>query len=218
MLQSQASIQIRELGKSFGEKTVLKNLTLEIKTGELVALTGENGSGKTTLLKILSTLLTPTEGEVWIEGRSVRSEPEKVRRGLGWMPSSDRGFVPRFTGQENLEFFAALRGLAKSQVTAYLDAHRSFTTLQSALQTPFYLCSTGMKQSLHFARATLAQPAFLFLDEPMRSLDSHSAEFLKKFLREKSPQTTVVFSTHTLEGWRDFPGREIELKNRAASL
>ncbi|MCM2323276.1 MAG: ABC transporter ATP-binding protein [Oligoflexia bacterium] len=192
-------IRTRGLGRSFGALHVLRGIELAIAPGERVALLGRNGSGKTTLLRVLSGLLAPTAGDAWIEGCSVIRAPLRAKARLGFLPAVEGGFFPRFTGRENLEFFAALRGLAAVAVDAALERVSPLASLRPALETPFHHASSGMKQALGLARALLGDPAVLLLDEPTRSLDPEAAAAFRSFLAAGLPGKTILFVTHAEE-------------------
>ena len=181
-MKSAPAVEIKKLNRSFGPKQVLQDISLEIATGEIIGIVGSNGSGKTTLLRILATLLLPSSGEVLIDGQRITHSTSEIRKLIGWVSTSDGGFIPRFTGHENLHFFGALYGLTSKQVERVIGEYSSLTPFQAALQTPFYLCSAGMKQILRIARALLARPSIILFDEPLRSLDDKTSDFISSFL------------------------------------
>lgn len=188
------AVDAKSISRSFHNKVVLDGLSLQVAEGDLVVVSGENGSGKTTLLRILATLVEPDKGDALIFGASVRENPNLVREQMAWCPSTDSGFWPRLTGIENLYFFGGLRGLSPRITQQKLNLYREFSPLQKALHTPFYLCSSGMKQSLLLARALIADPKLLLLDEPMRSLDEIGRGQILEFL--ENIKSTVILTSH----------------------
>lgn len=196
-MSAPAEVRLVGLGRRFGPKEVLRDIDLVISPGEAVALTGPNGAGKSTLLRILATLLLPTEGDVLVDGLSVRSDARRVRERVAWVPAMDGGFPSRLTGKENLVVFGALRRLTGAEIARRLDEWRHLDTLRAALETPYFLCSAGMRQSIHIAKGLLTRPGLLLLDEPTRSLDEASAVAIREILRAIEGKTTILFATHS---------------------
>lgn len=188
-------LQARGIQRSFGSQAVLRGIDLELAAGDRLAIRGSNGAGKSTLLRILAGTLEPSQGEVWISRHDLKKERAAAQHRIGWLPATDGGFFPRFTGLENLEFFAALRGLPPSATQESIVLCRPLPTLAKALDRPFHQCSSGMKQALAFARALIGKPDVLLLDEPMRSLDAESVRGMGEIL-SRLAQTAIVFSTH----------------------
>jgi ABC-2 type transport system ATP-binding protein len=204
-------LRLENLGRSFGEKKVFSGIHLTATRGDVVAVVGPNGAGKTTLLRVLCTLLLPTEGEAWVAGLAVSSSPRAVRERLGWVPASEGGFLPRLTGSENLGLFASLRRIGRRDQDRCLDELGDLGPLRQALETPYYLCSAGMRQTLHLARALLSRPLVLLLDEPTRSLDEETATLMRGFLLRGARDRIVLFSTHRSEDRAYLANREIRL-------
>ena len=195
------AIVLRRLSKSFAQREVLRDVTLEVERGTIVGLLGPNGAGKTTLLEILSTLLLPTSGEAFVEGLDVVREAAAVKRLVGYCPCGFDSFYPRLTATANLEFFAALNGLAR------LDGRRQVQTvcdligINGSRHLDFQRHSSGMKQKLGLARALIINPPLLLLDEPTKSLDLQAQAEIWRLLRGTFVDTlrkTVVLVTHNL--------------------
>lgn len=218
------ALEIENLSHEFPlGKVVLKNLNFSVKTHEKLAILGPNGSGKTTLLKILANLINPTNGTVKIFGQPVNILSKKFRQTIAWVPASDHGFYNHLNGLENLLFFSSLQEISKAQALQKIHRWSYYLSLDEALRTPFFLCSSGMKQTLAIARALLAQPEILILDEPTRSLDSKAAEQLREGLQQLPSRYTIVFSTHSEIDASKLGDRQIELiplqkEARATSL
>ena len=207
-----SAIEVQNLRKEFdSDQPIFQSLNFSIKSGERVAILGQNGCGKTTLLKILVNLIVPTSGTIKLFGQSADLRSKKFRQTVAWVPASDQGFYSRLTGLENLLFFAALDGFSKSQVLKKIDQFSHFISLEEAQQTPFFLCSSGMKQALSLARAFLSDPKILVLDEPTRSLDLIAAQKLREGLKSWPGSPTIVFSTHVEEEASYLASRQFEL-------
>jgi len=110
-------INILGISKQFGNIEALKNVSFDVKDGEIMGLLGENGAGKSTLLRILSTMIKPGGGTAEVNGYDISKKPEDVRKSVGILFGSDSGLYDRLTARENLEFFATLNGMEQSKIT-----------------------------------------------------------------------------------------------------
>ncbi len=199
-------IRAEELFKDFNtQKGVLNNLNFSVEEKEIVAFVGANGSGKTTLLKILSTLLLPTSGSIYIDGKS---SYKKIKKVVGFLSSDPVGMFGQLTGHENINYFSAFY---KNSVDKKLDQWKELPAFKQALKTPFNQCSTGMKFSLLLFKTLLHHPKVLILDEPFTSLDQVSRVFVIDQLRQFNTDGTVVLASHQLDQLDDLSPRKIQL-------
>lgn len=208
-------ISLKKITHAFdGKHWVLKDLDLQISPGERLAIEGQNGAGKTTLLRILATLLLPTSGEATIDGISLKQNSQDIRKRIGWMPSSENGFFPNLTGFENLQLFYLFHSpkSTKKEFEEKLNELSHQFAFRDTLHTPFFNCSSGMKQLLGLARALLFSPRILLLDEPTRSLDHATAESFAETIQKTPSQTTVVFTSHNEALVKQIATRIITLK------
>lgn len=168
--------------------------------GEIVALLGPNGAGKTTLLKVASTLLVPDAGRVLVAGADpFGGDPLPARRRIGIVVAQESSFYWSLTGRENLDFFAALRGLSRAEAAAAIGAVAARIPLGPALDRPYRTLSSGERLRLGIARALLGEPEILLLDEPTRSLDPVAKEDVWRILREEACRgRCVLLATHDL--------------------
>jgi heme exporter protein A len=183
------------LGKSFGRAVVLRDLTLRVAAGEVVALFGPNGAGKSTLLRLLARLMTPTSGSLALFGETVPTSAARRRVGL----VAHQSFLyPDLTARENLLFYAGMFGLADGpdRVDAWLER----VGLVEAGTRAVRLFSRGMEQRLALARALLHDPDLVLLDEPWSGLDAAAGDWLGGLLRDLRAQgRTIVVATHDFD-------------------
>ena len=212
------AIRVKGLTKRFAERrtvrqalkspfrarslTVLDDVTLEVRRGEILGLLGPNGAGKTTLFKILATLVLPDGGHASVQGYDVVRHAARVRRVLCPVIADERSLNWRLSARQNLALFAGLHGLhgddAAERTGVLLDA----VGLTDAADRMVGTYSSGMKQRLLLARALLPRPEVLLLDEPTRSLDPVSAHGFRAFLRSEIRDAlgcTMLLATHDAE-------------------
>lgn len=190
-------IQVRKLSRSFGSHLLFDCAHLESGPTGLIALMGANGSGKTTFFKILSTLILPSQGDIFVDDCSIVKHPQKVRSLLASTFGYEGGFLKRLTGKENLLLFLNLLGRKKRDTP--LSKINDILSLNEVLATSFGQCSSGMKQKLHLARVFLQDPKILIFDEPFKSLDIESSHHLMDHLIDLSKNKLVFFSTHSFK-------------------
>jgi ABC-type multidrug transport system ATPase subunit len=185
---------VARLSRRFGAREVIADLDVLLRGGDRLALRGPNGSGKTTLLRCVAGSLTPSAGTVTVCGHPAGSQA--ARRRVGVSLSQERSFYLRLTGEQNLRFFAALRRGPTGASTAHTvrDVIEELSIADIAAQR-VDRCSTGMVQQLTFARALLADPSLVLLDEPTRSLDEAAVGRLWAAL-DRRPGMAVVIATH----------------------
>lgn len=184
-----------------GPVDALRAVTLTVPRGEFFGLFGPNGAGKTTFIRVLATLVAPTSGHARVLGLDVVRDAARVRAQIGLVFSNENALYGRLTGRQNLEFFAALQGLAPGAARRRSAELLDFLGLTSAADRPAQAYSTGMRQKLNVARALLHDPAIIFLDEPTKGLDALTAETLRHLLRRELVERrgkTVLLTTHDL--------------------
>lgn len=194
-----ATVQARGLTKVFGKRTVVNRLDIKVHAGELYTLLGENGAGKTTTINMLTTLLSPTAGEVFICGYNGISEPEKVKGCFG-VVSQDVAIYQELTAYENLAFVAELYGMPASLAGARIARLLAEAGLGDRANDRAGDLSMGMQRKLSIATAILPEPKVLFMDEPTVGLDPASRRQIWANLRElRSRGVTILLTTHYLE-------------------
>lgn len=217
------AIELNNISKSFPQRTwkslllgkqqhtkALKNVSLSVKKGEIMGLLGPNGAGKTTLIKILATLISSDTGQGRISGLSLNTQKSSIRNKIGLVNTNDRTFYWRLTGWDNLDFFATLYNLTGTLKQKRIQEVLALTEMEDKADYQFMAYSAGQKQRLSIARALLARPEILLLDEATTSLDPLSTRRLLDFTRQtliKKEKTTIVWCTHDLHEAEDICDR-----------
>jgi ABC-2 type transport system ATP-binding protein len=186
--------------RSFEESVAVDRVSFSIREGEIFGLLGPNGAGKTTTIRMLCTLLEPSSGTATINGYDVTRQASAVRQSLGAVLTGERSIYWKLTGRENLEYFAALYHLppavARRRVSELLE--RLGLALRADVMLVRYY--SGMKQRIAIAKALLASPPVLLLDEPTIGLDPQSARNLRELIAEiKQEGRTILLTTHYME-------------------
>jgi heme exporter protein A len=182
-------IELDGLTRHFGERTVLRGITLSVGAGQTLAVLGRNGAGKSTLLRILATLLRPHEGEARLFGESLPRQGWKVRGRLGLL-GHEPLLYRDLTGRENLTYHARLHQVAPERVEQVLAA----VGMRERAEDPVRSLSRGMVQRLTVARAVLHSPQLLLLDEPRSNLDPAATELVEPLIGRSAGVTRVLTS------------------------
>jgi len=193
---AQGVLEIDRISKRYGEVVALRDLTFEVRAGELFGFVGSNGAGKTTAMRIALGVLAADSGEVRWNGAPITFE---TRRRIGYMPE-ERGLYPKMKVLEQLVYLAELHGLSTD------DAHRSAENwigrlgLRDRRGDEVQKLSLGNQQRVQLAAALVHEPDVLVLDEPFSGLDPVAVDVMSQVLREKaSSGVPVVFSSHQLD-------------------
>jgi ABC-2 type transport system ATP-binding protein len=193
-------IRARGLVKRFGRVTALAGLDLDVAAGEVVSVLGPNGAGKSTLLRILGTTLLPDSGSASVAGVDVAADPIAARGKVGLMIGDQRSFYWRVSGRRNLAFFASLQRMRGAEAVARVAETLELVGLADAADRPVRGYSTGMRARLALARALLAGPPVLLLDEPTQSLDPVAAADFRETAAALASDAVsgILLATHDL--------------------
>lgn len=192
-------IRLEGLTKRYGPLVAVRDLSLEVRPGEVYALLGPNGAGKTTALRCLATLLTPTAGRAEVFGADVGSDPLGARARLAFLAAS-MGLYERLTARELVAYFGRLHGLDGPDLERRVDALVDLFGIGDFQRRLCGRLSTGQRQRVALARALVHDPPALILDEPTLGLDVLSGRTIYDFIRrERERGKAVLFSTHQME-------------------
>jgi ABC-type multidrug transport system ATPase subunit len=199
-------IVLREVQKKYGTVTALKKLSLDIGEGEKVLLTGPNGAGKTTLLRLISVQLTPSSGSISIYGLDSQKKGIDVKKIIGFV--GHRSFLyDELTVEENLRFYGGFYEANDVELTEVVKV----SNVEKKMKTRVGYLSFGYKRRVDIARALLAKPRILTLDEPFSGLDADSSNRVLSSLKQF--KGTIVVSSHALEWAEELCNREIVLRD-----
>jgi ABC-2 type transport system ATP-binding protein len=192
-------LRIENITKIYGEKRAVDGLSLHIRAGEIFAFIGHNGAGKTTALKACCGILQCEEGEVYVDGISVRENPIACKKKLAYIPDNPDLYA-FMTGAQYLDFVADIYGVTKAERTERIQKHAQAFEIMGALSQPIATYSHGMKQKLALIAAFLHDPKLILMDEPFVGLDPKAAHILKGMMREVCDRGgAIFFSTHVLD-------------------
>lgn len=188
------AVKIENVKKSYKDTKALKGVSAEIKSGELYGLLGLNGAGKTTLISVIAGLIKADEGDITVDGKSVKTDSDEVKRIIAVSPQ-ETAVAPNLTVKENLEFFAELYGKPKDRA---IIAMQEFGLTEVANKRAMTL-SGGYARRLSVAAAVITEPKLLILDEPTLGLDVIARRELWKLINVRKGKTTIILTTHYLE-------------------
>lgn len=195
---STAPIEFRGLHRWFDKTHAVNDISFTVGAGEVFGYIGPNGAGKTTSMRILATLDEPTEGDAFVDGFSVREDPDRVRSRLGFMPDYF-GTYENVNVREYLDFFARAYGLRGKERHAALAYTMDFTGLDKLARKPIDGLSKGMKQRLCLGRTMIHDPSVMVLDEPAAGLDPRARIELREMItRLAEAGKAVLISSHIL--------------------
>jgi ABC-2 type transport system ATP-binding protein len=194
------SIKVNSLSHRFGDRYALRDISYEVKTGEVFALLGPNGAGKTTTIRLLNGLYQASAGQVSVLGLDPADHGVQIRQQTGVLTETN-ALYERLTARENLHFFGTLYGLPESLLLKRTQEILQYFGLETRADDRVGTYSKGMKQRLALARAFFSHPRILFLDEPTSSLDPESALQVHEMINNIRQQDghTVFLCTHHLD-------------------
>jgi ABC-2 type transport system ATP-binding protein len=190
-------IEVDRLWKTYGEVVAVKDVSFQVREGEILGFLGPNGAGKTTTMRILTCFMPATRGRVRVAGFDVARDSMAVRRSIGYLPEIPP-LYPDMTVEEYLRFVARLKGVEKSQASGAVDRAIEVCGLAEMRRRHIHKLSKGYRQRTGLAQALIHDPKVLILDEPTIGLDPRQIAEIRKLIKGLAGARTVILSTHIL--------------------
>lgn len=205
---SKPIISARRVVKNFGEVQAVKDISFDVKAGEIFAFLGPNGAGKSTTIKMLTTMLHPTGGKLSLNGHDVVREQDAARKSFG-IVFQDPALEEELTAYENMLFHAVLYKVPKAEQAERIEELLKLVDLWERRDSLVRTYSGGMRRRLEIARGLLHHPKILFLDEPTLGLDTQTRNILWNYVQKLSKHEgmTIFFTTHYLDEAEDVAER-----------
>ena len=192
-------LKIENLTKKYGDKSTIDNLNLEVQDGEIFGFIGHNGAGKTTTIKCMVGILEFDNGNIYINGNSIKDEPLKCKKDIAYIPDNP-DIYENLTGISYLNFVADIFEIDKKTREERINKYAEAFEIKNELQDLISSYSHGMKQKLVIISALIHTPKLLILDEPFVGLDPKASFTLKEIMKEMTKEgAAIFFSSHVLE-------------------
>ena len=192
-------LRIEHLTKTYGAKKAVDDLSLHIRAGEIYGFIGHNGAGKTTTIKSCCGILQFEQGEIYVDGVSIREDPIGCKQKIAYLPDNP-DLYSFLTGVQYLHFIADVFGVSAQDRQTRIRKYADLFELTEDLAQPIAAYSHGMKQKLAIIAAWLHQPKLIIMDEPFVGLDPKASHLLKGMMRDVCDAGgAIFFSTHVLE-------------------
>ncbi len=212
------AVQAEQLSRRFGDFTAVDGLSLTVEQGEIFGFLGANGAGKTTAIRMFCGLLAPSAGEAWVDGLSIRTQSEEIKRRIGYM-SQRFGLYDDLSVRENLEFYGGIYGLGQAEIHSRGEALLARLDLAEWGTRRTGSLPLGYKQRLALGVAILHRPRILFLDEPTGGVDPVARRAFWDLIYEVAADGTTVFVTTHYMDEAEYCGRvSIMTAGRIAAL
>ncbi len=192
-------LQIQHLTKTYGDKKAVDDLCLSINSGEIYGFIGHNGAGKTTTLKSVAGILKFDSGEIFIDGKSIKTDPVSCKSEIAYIPDNP-DLYDYMTGIKYLNFIADIFKITAEKREGLINKYSEMFEIRNDLSKPISAYSHGMKQKLAIISALIHSPKLIIMDEPFVGLDPKASHILKELMRDMCDEgSAILFSTHVLE-------------------
>lgn len=196
--EAHAAIEVTSLGKDFGAFTAVRDVSLEVRSGEVLGFLGPNGAGKSTTMKMITGFLAPTRGQIRVAGFDVSRQPIESKRRIGYLPEGAPAYGD-MTAISFLEFIARIRGYRGRERHQRVATAIEKANLGGVVHKPIETLSKGFKRRVGLAQAILHDPPILVMDEPTDGLDPNQKHEVRELIREMAREKAILISTHILE-------------------
>ena len=198
-MQNGKAIQVEKITKNFGEHQAVQDISLAVQQGEIYSLLGPNGAGKSTTISMLAGLLTPTDGDAFVMGHSIRTDGAAVKAALGVVPQ-DIALYPDLSARENLSFWGKMYGLRGTVLKQRVEETLEIIGLADRQKGRIDTFSGGMKRRVNIGVALLHKPQVVIMDEPTVGIDPQSRRHILDNVKDLNKQgMTVLYTTHYME-------------------
>ena len=191
-------INAKNLKKSFDQFIAVDKINLQVDRGEVVGFLGPNGAGKSTTMKMLTGFLEPDDGEIFINGIDLKSNPLKAKEYIGYLPEGAPSYSDMIVS-DFLSFIGKMRGLSDKRLSNRLEEMANQINLKEMWDRPVETLSKGFKRRVGIAQALIHDPDILILDEPTDGLDPNQKHEMRNLIKKISKNKAIVISTHILE-------------------
>ncbi len=193
-----AIVSVNNLIKNYANLRAVDNISFTIEEGEIFGLIGPNGAGKTTTLRVMATILTPSSGDIKIFGYDLKSEGQKIREIVSYLPE-EAGAYKNLTGLDYLNFMASLYANNKSEKDKFIENAIDIAKLEDRIKDKISTYSKGMVRKLLLSRSLMYKPKLAILDEPTSGLDVINSIEIRKIIKSFTQSgTTVLLSSHNM--------------------
>jgi ABC-2 type transport system ATP-binding protein len=190
-------IKIEDVTKMYGQNVAVDHVSFEVADGEVLGFLGPNGAGKTTTMRVITGYFPPTDGNVFVEGYSILSDPLEVKRRIGYVPENPSMYNDMKVN-EYLKFIGAIKGVSKADLPGSVDMAVERCSLKSVLNKQIGQLSKGFQQRVALGQAIINDPPVLVLDEPTSGLDPKQIHEIRQLIRSMAGERTIILSTHIL--------------------
>ncbi|MFT6865682.1 MAG: ABC-2 type transport system ATP-binding protein [Cyclobacteriaceae bacterium] len=191
------SIIVENLTKKFGEQKAVNDISFEVKTGEVVGFLGPNGAGKSTTMKIITCFMAPSSGDVRLDGNSIHSDPELIKKKIGYLPENNPLYLD-MPIVDYLRFSAEVQGVDRKLISTRIGEMIEKCGLDREKHKNINELSKGYRQRVGLAQAMIHHPEVLILDEPTTGLDPNQIVEIRKLIKDLGKEKTVILSSHIL--------------------
>ncbi len=192
-------IRVENLKKTFGNLQAVADVSFQAPSGRITGILGPNGAGKSTTLRMITGILRPDSGSVFIDDIDMIKQPIAAKEKMGVLADA-KGLYPRLTAKENIQYYGKLRGMKTAHLRTRIETLVKLLEMDDILNKPTHGFSTGQKVKVALARALVHDPENVLLDEPTSGLDLMAARSVRVFIQQmKAEGRTILFTSHIME-------------------